>query len=295
MEMRQIRYALSVAKERSFTGASAQLNVSQSAISEQVKLLEQAAGFEIFHRTSRGVDLTEPGRQFLYEAERVMSDVMGLSEVARRLRGVGVDIVTVGIISGLAPIFVPRLLSDDLIPADVRLHLRTAPTRVLFDELHEDRLDLGIAVDVAHDRVPAGFSVSRMAEMNMVLIVSPDHHLAKRQSLIDVSPLVTEPMIMSELAVGYGQIVGSMFEEAGIRPRIRAVVDNIETMKVVVQTGTGVALVPEGCADKEERLGLLSVVPITRTKRIAISAYRSRRAVARRKDAILKRIVGEWQ
>ena len=62
MDFRQLRYALSVYKERSFTGAAKRLNISQSAVSEQVKLLEEEIGFELFHRTSRGIEATDRGR-----------------------------------------------------------------------------------------------------------------------------------------------------------------------------------------------------------------------------------------
>ena len=89
MEFRQIRYALAVAKERSFTKAAGRLRISQSAVSEQVKLLEERVGFSLFRRTGRGIEPTERGRMFLYEAERVVTDLMNLSDVARRLSGVG--------------------------------------------------------------------------------------------------------------------------------------------------------------------------------------------------------------
>ena len=67
MEFRAIRYALSVAKERSFTKAASRLNISQSAVSDQVRLLEDEVGFPLFRRTGRGIELTERGRTFLYE------------------------------------------------------------------------------------------------------------------------------------------------------------------------------------------------------------------------------------
>ena len=73
MEFRAIRYALSVAKERSFTKAASRLNISQSAVSDQVRLLEDEVGFPLFRRTGRGIELTERGRTFLYEAERVVA------------------------------------------------------------------------------------------------------------------------------------------------------------------------------------------------------------------------------
>ena len=87
MEFRQIRYALAVAKERSFTKAAGRLRISQSAVSEQVKLLEERVGFSLFRRTGRGIEPTERGRMFLYEAERVVTDLMNLSDVARSAFG----------------------------------------------------------------------------------------------------------------------------------------------------------------------------------------------------------------
>src|SRR5215468_10993901 len=102
LELRQLRYALSVAKERSFTRAATRLNVSQSAVSEQVSLLENEIGFPLFRRTPRGIELTERGRTFLYETERVIGDVLSLSDTARRLRGAPSDTLTLGMGSGMA-------------------------------------------------------------------------------------------------------------------------------------------------------------------------------------------------
>ena len=82
MDIRHIRYALSVAKERSFTEAASRLNISQSAISEQVRALEQEIGFPLFRRIGRGIEITERGRTFVYEAERVMGDLLSRSETA---------------------------------------------------------------------------------------------------------------------------------------------------------------------------------------------------------------------
>src|SRR5438876_3851723 len=130
LDFRQLRYALSVYKERSFTGAAKRLNISQSAVSEQVKLLEEEIGFELFHRTSRGIEATDRGRTFLYESERVMGDLLSLSDTARRLRGWPQDTLTIGMGSGMAQIFIPRMFADlDNNLPGVRLHILTAPTK----------------------------------------------------------------------------------------------------------------------------------------------------------------------
>ena len=77
---------------------------------------------------------------------------------------------------------------------------------------------------------------------------------------------------MSELTVGYGQVVMSLFTDLGIRPNILAVADNIETMKVIVQSGTGIAIVPRACAANEIALGVLKALPIAPARVRSISA-----------------------
>ena len=290
MEFRQIRYALAVAKERSFTKAGLRLSVSQSAISEQVKLLEARIGFDLFRRTGRGVEPTERGRMFLYEAERVTTDLMNLSDVARRLSGIEVESLIMGIGSGLAPMLLPRMFPRNGFPTDLHLEIRTAPTRVIFEELHNDRLDIGISAEVDADRVPAGLTGSPMFELDMILILPPAHRLTANKGLIDIGLLIEEPIIMNELSIGYGQIVASMFNDLGMRPRIRAVVDNVETIKVMVQAGIGISLIPAGAANAESKLGLLEVRSISPSRRITIAAYRSRQNLSRRKEALFKEL-----
>jgi len=77
----------------------------------------------------------------------------------------------------------------------------------------------------------------------MALIVHPRHALARTCGPVDVGRLVTKPIITSELGVGYGQVVLSLFTDLGARPNVLAVVDNVETMKVIVQSGKVVATV----------------------------------------------------
>ena len=244
-----MRYALSVAKERSFTKAAKRLNISQSAVSEQVRSLEDEIGFPLFRRASRGIEVTERGRTFLYEAERLVGDLLSLSDTARRLKGTLSDTLTIGMGSGMAQIFMPRLFRNlnETLPG-VRLEILTAPTKNIFNELHEERIDAGLAIESDPDRVPAGLIVERLTAAEMALIVHPKHPLVRARQPIDVGRLLAEPIIMSELTIGYGQVVMSLFADLGIRPNILAVADNIETMKVIVQSGKGIAIVPRASA-----------------------------------------------
>jgi DNA-binding transcriptional LysR family regulator len=286
LEFRQIRYALSVAKERSFTQAAARLSISQSAVSEQVKLLEDEVGFPLFRRTPRGIEVTERGRTFLYEAERVVGDVLSLSDTARRLKGAPSDTLVIGMGSGMAQIFMPRLFKSPAV-RDVRLDILTAPTRTIFSDLQEERIDAGIAIESDPDRVPAGLVYDRLTQAELALIVHPKHALARSRRPVDVGRLVAEPIIMSELSVGYGQVVLSLFADLGIRPNILAVADNIETMKVIVQSGRGVAIVPRAAAGTEAALGVLKALAISPARSVALSLFRRRQPLSRRKEGLL--------
>ena len=293
MDFKQIRYAVAVAKERSFTRAANRLNVSQSAISEQVKQLEEQVGFPLMSRMGSGVEMTEKGRVFLYEAELVANDLTYLLDVARRLRGVAVDKVSLGLISGLGQIILPKMFSSGGMSENVQLEIRTAPTRVIFSELHKGRLDIGIAIEVDPDLVPSGLTVKRLLEVELVLITPPDHPLAAERTPVDIGLIMNEPLIMSELSVGYGMAVLTMLHNLGVRPPIRAVVDNVETMKVLVQSGVGLALIPAGAADNEANLGLIKVLPFTPTQRLSIGSYTPRRRLSRHSEKLHAQVMGE--
>jgi DNA-binding transcriptional LysR family regulator len=288
LDFRQLRYALSVSRERSFTKAAKRLNISQSAVSEQVKLLEEEIGFELFRRTSRGIESTDRGRTFLYESERVMGDLLSLSDTARRLRGSLTDSLTIGMGSGMAQIFIPRMFADlrNNLPA-VRLEILTAPTKNIFNELHEERLDVGIAIESDPDRLPAGLVFDRLIDAEMALITHPRHALARSKQPVDIGRLLAEPFIMSELTVGYGQVVLSLFTDLGIKPNILAVVDNIETIKMIVQSEGGIAIVPRACAENEVTLGLLKALSIAPARNVAFSLFRRREPMSRRKETAL--------
>ena len=291
MDFRQLRYALSVSRERSFTGAAKRLNISQSAVSEQVKLLEEEIGFELFHRTSRGIESTDRGRTFLYESERVMGDLLSLTDTARRLRGALSDTLMIGMGSGMAQIFIPRMFADlkrDL--PGVRLEIMTAPSKNIFNELHEERIDAGIAIESNPDRLPAGLIFDRLVDAEMALITHPKHALARSKQPVDIGRLLAEPFIMSELTVGYGQVVFSLFTDLGIRPNILAVVDNIETMKMIVQAGGGIAIVPRACAENEVALGLLKALAIAPARNVSFSLFRRHEPLSRRKETALLKL-----
>jgi DNA-binding transcriptional LysR family regulator len=226
-----------------------------------------------------------------------MTDVLGLDDTARRLRGAAGDTFMLGTGSGMAQLFMPRLFGQfDRVPAELRLEIVTAPTRNIFRELQDQRLDAGIALDSDPEKVPAGVIVHQLAAAELAIIAHPRHRIAAAAPPIDIGGLVGEPIIMSELTVGYGDTVMAMFSDLGIRPHVLAVADNIETMKVIVQSGTGIAIVPRAAVANELALGVLVALAITPPRAVRFSLFRRRQAMSRRKEdffTLLKDVLGD--
>lgn len=287
LELRQIRYALAVARARSFSRAAIRLSISQSAVSEQVKLLEEEIGFALFDRTARGVALTDRGRAYLQQAERVVGDVMNLGDTARYLRGGSGETLALGMGSGMARLLIPRLFAGGDALDGVRLHISTAPTRTVFEDLHEERIDVGIAVESGPERVPAGLVCERIAEAELVLIVPPRHALAAAKRPVAVVRLAGEPIIMSEPSAGYGPVVAALFTDRGLRPRIRAVVDNVETMTAMVAAGAGLAIVPAAAVASEAALRQVKTLALSPPCTVTLGLFRRRQPMSRRREEIV--------
>jgi DNA-binding transcriptional LysR family regulator len=275
LSLRQLRYALAVWRERSFIRAAERLHVSQPAISGQVRQLEDDIGFELFRRTGQGVETTEIGRTFLMQAEEVYFGAMRLSDTARQLAGGPAGGFAIGISSGITQRIVPILIrvikqAEPL----VRLEVTTTTTRRINQLVFDERLDIGITVEVSPRALPSGLTCSPVASDEMVVILPPGHWLQRRRRAVDLKDLVDEPLIMNELAVGYGELVLSMFADQSIRPNIAAISDNVETIKAMVSAGGGIAIVPKLSVVSEKSLGTVSTLPLLPRQSIEIMLVR---------------------
>lgn len=278
LSLRQLRYALAVWQERSFIRASERINVSQPAISGQVRQLEDDLGFALFRRTGQGVEATEVGRTFLMQAEQVYFGALRLSDTARQLRGSPAGSFVVGISSGIARNIVPFVIRavNDMKP-QVRLEVTTTTTRRINRLLLDERLDVGITVEANPRALPGELQCESVAYDEMVVILPPRHRLRRRRKPVDLADLAEESLIMYELSVGYGELVLSMFSDSNLRPNITAVSDNVETIKAMVAAGGGIAIVPARSVLSDSTLGVGGMLHLCPERMIEIVMVRRAR------------------
>ncbi|MHC5264455.1 LysR family transcriptional regulator [Streptomyces sp. UC4497] len=180
MELRQLRYVLAVAETRNFTRAAAQCHVVQSALSHQIKALEDEIGARLFARTSRRVELTAAGEAFLQPArvsleaaERAVADA---AAAVGEIRGP----VTIGMIPTITSLDLPRALRvfHQSHPA-ARVTLRTAASDELVSSVASGAVDIAV-LGLPETVTPAGVQALRLSRQKHVAVVPIEHRLAGR-------------------------------------------------------------------------------------------------------------------
>jgi DNA-binding transcriptional LysR family regulator len=263
MELRHLRYFVAVAEHENVTRAALSLHVSQPALSQQIRDLEEELGFPLFERSAKSVRLTAAGRVFLPEARQVLERATQAVETARAAaNGHGAEIHI-----GYAPSLTSRILTAALrashshSPA-LRVKLHDLSTEEMLAGSREGTLQLAFTV-----RPPAsmlrGLQFEELMRDPMKLAVSPTHPLA-RSPRIDVADAGREPLIVygRKEFPEYHQMLKEIFDHLKVKPRIAEEHESVSSLIAAVESGSGVAFVSESirCVSGE-RLKLLDLSP----------------------------------
>jgi DNA-binding transcriptional LysR family regulator len=196
MELRQLRYFVSVAEERHFGRAAERLHIAQPGLSQQIKALERSLGADLFDRESRPVALTEAGERFLPHARAIVEAASRAVEATRAAPAQPGPILKVGITAiGHYPEFarLVEVFTDREPHVDVRI-LPSMPNAMV-DSLIRRTLDLGAAhqpLEWPEDMAPPRYL--RLGHQE-VLIVLPEGHRLASQARLKREDLLEEPVI----------------------------------------------------------------------------------------------------
>jgi DNA-binding transcriptional LysR family regulator len=215
MELRHLRYFVAIAEERSFTRAAERLWVAQPGLSTQIRRLEAELGVQLFHRHTRGVDLTDAGELFLERARAALAAAEAASTVGCDLQSGVVGTVRLGIATGArwgqTAAVLERFTSER---AGVELTVVEGHGGTLWRDLRDGRLDVVLA--------PSCFASADLRRLELgaeqwVVLVSTDHRLARGDALA-ARDLQGEQIAVTAHrdGAGYDRAVAEMLEELGI-------------------------------------------------------------------------------
>lgn len=249
LDLTQLRSFVAVAEELHFGRAAARLNLTQSPLSRQVQMLEQALGVVLLERTSRSVRLTPPGRTLLVEARKLLDAVEGAERLTRRVARGEAGIVTLGFTSASAYQALPRLVTRirAALP-EVELVLQEMVTTEQIEALAARRIDLGLM------RPPdtltgqqSGIALAPLLRERLLLALPQGHKLAEAGRRPELKDLDGQPFVTwSPHGGGYFLgLLATLFRNGGVTPRTVQWVNQTHTILTLVQAGLGLALVPE--------------------------------------------------
>ncbi|MEL7459638.1 MAG: LysR family transcriptional regulator [Pseudomonadota bacterium] len=231
-----LRYFREVAHEGNLTRAAERLNVSQSALSTQIKALEARLGQPLFDRVGRRLTLTEVGRITLDHADRIFATGAELLATLGQT-STGMPPLRIGALSTLSRNFQMQFLRPVLQRSDVDVTLRSGSENVLFAALKSLTLDVVLSTDPPF--VSGEFIAQKLAEQPVGLHGLPDR--LRAASLSDL--LAREAFILpTDRTIRTG--FAALADQLGLRPRIAAEVDDMAMVRLLAREGAGLAVAP---------------------------------------------------
>ena len=246
MELRHLRYFVSVAEALSFTKAAEKLHTAQPSLTRQIRDLEEELGVRLLNRTKQQVTLTNEGRSFLADAKRLLALAAETVESVRRLHSGEVRALNIGYVSNLFYDLLPRTLASfrHLFPT-VSVNLFDMSCGDQFRALEDGTLDLGF-VGLHEPIARRGLEFRTIASYKTVAALPKNNPLAGKTT---VALKALAPMFfigMSEASYPYyHEWLIKTCHRAGFIPKVLQDVDLERTMIHAISAGLGVALVPE--------------------------------------------------
>ncbi|HZF84854.1 MAG TPA: LysR family transcriptional regulator [Burkholderiaceae bacterium] len=253
MEMRPLRYFAAVAETGHMTRAAEQLGIQQPPLSQQIKALERQLGLQLFKRHPRGVTLTDAGRQFQVEAQRMLGHMAALEARMQRVAQGEEGVLAVGFTSSAAAhAFVPQALrAFRHARPRVQLQIGEHNAAELTESIAAGRMHCGL-LRVPVDR-PAGLHFETLLREPVMAALPVDHPLAARPGRgrrLTLAQLCSEGLILVRRpgAPGLYAELLALCRAQGLAPRVVAEVDRMMTNLNLVAAGVGLSVVPASMA-----------------------------------------------
>jgi DNA-binding transcriptional LysR family regulator len=249
VELRRLRYFLTVAEELSFTRAAARLQMAQPPLSTQIQVLESELGTQLFDRSRRAITLTAAGRALVPEARRLLADAEQTARIVRHAADGTVGRLAVGFVpaavNGVLPDILRRYRSRY---PGVALSLSERSPDDLLRGLHEHRIEAAFLFAPYRDEALRTRCVSTQ---RLVAALPKRYPLAARDT-VDVRALAEGPMILptQHETPGLFSRIRQLFDELDLQPNVvQRDVWMMQTIIGLVAAEMGAAIVPSSVTE----------------------------------------------
>jgi len=248
-----------VAKHRSFSKAAEGLFISQPAVTKHIKELERRVGMGLIQRRKGGFSLTEAGKIIFRYSHKISSHLMEMENVLGSLQKDHRGLLKIGTTESYSRCLMPRLLSgfQAAYPA-FKIALDVGNSDEIERNLLVYKNDLGL---IGLTRTSSKLEAIPFLKEPLVLIVSPNHSLAKRK-VVSLRELEGYPFIIRAKGSTTRRIVLQAFKDLEIRPSLLMEAGSSEFIKQWVSEGKGVSVIVKRIVGDEEKRGIIKTVPL---------------------------------
>lgn len=249
MELRHLRYFVTVVEEQSITKAAEKLCIAQPPLSRQIQKLEEELGILLFERGSRPVRTTEAGQFFYQHAVQILTHTAQATSMAKRISSVN-KIVRIGYVSSLLYALLPQIIYQfRQNNPDIEVELIECGTKNQIEALKQGKIDIGFGrlriSDPAIKRI-------LLREEKLKLAVHKNHHLAGYfDQGIYLSQIINEPIFSypATQKPNFSTLIQSIFTELGLVPKDMIEVREIHMALGLTASGEGICIIPESASD----------------------------------------------
>ena len=254
-----------VVEQGSFTRAAEELGYSQSAVSQNVRALEQETGVTLLSRRKDGVQLTQDGQEFYPYIQSIFQAEQALERKRQETMGLQNSLIRIGTFTSVSRNLLPPMMKrfKEKYP-DVRVVLRQGEYTSIPQWIRQGEIDFGF---VNQDAVE-GMETRLLYEDHMLAVLPQGHRLEKKSSLT-LQDISTEPLIL--LDEGEHSVLLDAFHSAGLTPNLAYEVYDDYSILSMVRQGLGISVLYEKVvAGFEQGLSLRPIQESPR-RRVALS------------------------
>ncbi|REB08006.1 LysR family transcriptional regulator [Sporosarcina sp. BI001-red] len=245
---------VTVAEKKNFSRAAEDLHMTQPAVSQYIRSLEETMNVRLLERTNKYVRLTKAGEIVYHHAKEIVGLYGRMHHLVNDLSHVASGKLSIGASYTFGEYVLPHILARLLeVYPHIQPEVTIGNTAEIADLIISQQLDVGI--------VEGRFKENRMlttqdfAEDRMIVVASAGHPLALRTEAIEWGELAELPWIIREEGSGTREAVESVFERNSITPARTMQFSSTQPIKEAVEAGLGISLLSEWAVQKEVRYG----------------------------------------
>jgi len=258
MDLRQLRYFLSIVECGSFSKASEELNIAQPALSLHVRNMEEGLGVKLLFRRPHGVVTTEAGQILVRRARSILDQVQQVQEEILEHEAEPSGLVRLGLPTTISEtLSVPLLLAAQKKYPKIQLRVAEAMSGFVLDWLRDERVDFAILYIPTSERQ---FDCQSVLEEDLWLLGPPgptSKAVKSTRGKVDFSQIANLPLVLPSESHGLRHLMEK--EAAGKRQKIGPVLemDSYSNIKGLVEAGAGYSILPFNAIAREVSAGRL--------------------------------------